>query len=205
MHGAFNFGYQFWFFWALQLLFFTKLMLCNIILKINPTIYIERSMCIFIVHIGIIGPLFCFECTNFKASLVIKIINCNGIKNMAHLAMLVIFHVNVIFGNFFNLPYIYHIFVEKIHFWDENLSHGIQTWFKLCEMTWFNIPSIFRKIKNHLIFFGIYLCFWIHMYTTFISTNIFQSLTLQNEMDFLKNIFPKLYSNIVCNFFVKIF
>jgi hypothetical protein len=73
-------------------------------------------MCIFIVYIGILGPLFCFECTNFKASLVIKIINYNGIKNMAHLAMFVIFHVNVITYQIFNLPHIYHIFVEKNHF-----------------------------------------------------------------------------------------
>jgi hypothetical protein len=38
--------------------FFTKLMLCNIILNIiiNFIIYIERSMRMFIVYIGIIGP-----------------------------------------------------------------------------------------------------------------------------------------------------
>jgi hypothetical protein len=32
---------------------------------------------------------------------------------MAHLVMLVIFHVNVIICQIFNLPHIYHIFVEK--------------------------------------------------------------------------------------------
>jgi len=53
-------------------------------------------MYIFIVHMSIIGPLFCFDYTNFKVSLIIKIINFNGIENMAHLTMLVIFHVNVI-------------------------------------------------------------------------------------------------------------
>jgi len=51
---------------------------------------------IFIIYIGIIGPLSCFDYINFKASLIIKIINFNGIKRMTHLAMLVIFHVNVI-------------------------------------------------------------------------------------------------------------
>jgi hypothetical protein len=51
---------------------------------------------IFIICIGIIGPLSCFDYINFKASLIIKIINFNGIKRMTHLAMLVIFHVNVI-------------------------------------------------------------------------------------------------------------
>ncbi len=56
---------------------FTKVMLCNIILKIiiNFIIYIEISM----IYIDIIGLLSCFDCTNFKASLVIKIINFNVI------------------------------------------------------------------------------------------------------------------------------
>jgi hypothetical protein len=52
-------------------------------------------MGIFRINIGIIKPLSCFDCTNFKVSLVIKLINFNGIKNMEHLIMLVIFHVNV--------------------------------------------------------------------------------------------------------------
>jgi len=73
-------------------------------------------MNIFKIYIGIIRPLFNFDCINFKASLVIKIINFNGIKKRAHLAMLVIFHVNVIICQNFNLPHICHIFVEKIHF-----------------------------------------------------------------------------------------
>jgi hypothetical protein len=53
-------------------------------------------MGIFIIYIGIIGPLSHFDCINFKVSLVIKIINFNGIENMAHLIMIFIFHVNVI-------------------------------------------------------------------------------------------------------------
>jgi hypothetical protein len=54
-------------------------MLCIIILKIiiNFNIYIERSMSTFIIYIGIIGPQFHFDCINFKASLIIKIINFN--------------------------------------------------------------------------------------------------------------------------------
>jgi len=56
-------------------------MLCNIILKItiNFIIYIEGSMGVFIIYIGIIGPLFRFDYTNFKVSLVIKKINFNKI------------------------------------------------------------------------------------------------------------------------------
>ncbi len=61
--------------------YFYKNMLCNIIFKIiiNFIIYIEISMDIFIIYIGIIGPLSCFDCTNFKIPLVINIINFNVI------------------------------------------------------------------------------------------------------------------------------
>jgi hypothetical protein len=70
-------------------------------------------MGIFLIYIVIIGPLSCFDCTNFKNSLVIKIINFDEIKNMAHLIMLVIFHVNAqLLVNFS----IYHIFVEITFF-----------------------------------------------------------------------------------------
>jgi hypothetical protein len=57
-------------------------MLCNIIFKIiiNFIIYIEESMSIFIVYIDIIGLESHFDYINFKVSLVIKIINFNGIK-----------------------------------------------------------------------------------------------------------------------------
>jgi hypothetical protein len=73
-------------------------------------------MSIFIVYIGIIGPQSCFDYTNFKFSLVTKIINFNEIKKMAHLTMFVIFYVDVITCQNFNLSHIYHILVEKTHF-----------------------------------------------------------------------------------------
>jgi hypothetical protein len=53
-------------------------------------------MGIFIVCAGIIGPLFRVDYINIKISLIIIIINFNGILKMACLAMLVIFSVNVI-------------------------------------------------------------------------------------------------------------
>jgi len=73
-------------------------MLCNIIQKIKIIfiIYIEGFMNIFIIYINIIEPQSCFDYINFRASLVIKIINFNGIKNIVHLVMLVIFYVDVI-------------------------------------------------------------------------------------------------------------
>jgi hypothetical protein len=39
--------------------------------------------------------------------------------------MFIIFYMDVIFCQIFNLPHIYHIFVKKIHIWDENfqISH----------------------------------------------------------------------------------
>jgi hypothetical protein len=93
-------------------------MLCNIIFKILIIfiIYIEGSMSIFILYIGIIRPMSHFNYINFKASLIIKVINFDGIFKMVSLAMLVIFHVNVIICQIFNLPHIYCIFVEKNYF-----------------------------------------------------------------------------------------
>ncbi len=81
----------------------------------------------FIIYIGIIRSLSCFDFTNVKVSLIIKMINFNGIKNMAHLAMLVIFHVNVITCEIFNLPHIYYIFAKKLILCIENfpINHTI--------------------------------------------------------------------------------
>ncbi len=116
-NGTFNFENQFWFL-GLIIIIFTKLMLCNIIFKIriNFIIYIARSINIFRVYISIIRPLSRFDCTNFKDSLIIKVINFNENLKMAHLVMLVIFHVNVITCQIFNLPHIYRIFTLKTHF-----------------------------------------------------------------------------------------
>jgi hypothetical protein len=57
MHGTFYFEYIFWFFGP-TIIIFTKIMLCNIILKIiiKFIIYIEGSMNIFIEYIGVIRP-----------------------------------------------------------------------------------------------------------------------------------------------------
>jgi hypothetical protein len=73
-------------------------------------------MGIFIIYISIIRLMFRFDYTNFKALIFNKIINFNGIKNMAYLAMLVIFHVNLIISKNFNLSCIYCIFAKKITF-----------------------------------------------------------------------------------------
>jgi hypothetical protein len=68
-------------------------------------------MGILIICIDIIKLLSHFVYSNFKAS-----INFDEIKNMAHLVIFVILHVNMITCQNCNLPHIYHIFVEKIHF-----------------------------------------------------------------------------------------
>jgi len=87
-----------------------------IILIISFIIYIEGSMSIFIIYNHITRTWSCFDYTNFKASLVIKIINFNEILKISILTMLVIFYVDVISCQNFNLPHIYRIFVEKTHF-----------------------------------------------------------------------------------------
>jgi hypothetical protein len=86
-------------------------MLHNIILKIIIffIIYIEASMGIFIVYIGMIGSLSHFNYINFKVSLVIKVIYFSEIFKMTHLAMLVDFHVNVVTCQNFNLPHLSHL------------------------------------------------------------------------------------------------
>jgi hypothetical protein len=68
-----------------------------------------------IIYIGIIWPQSCFDYTNFRASLFIKIINLNEIQKTTHLTMLIIFYVDLIFCQYFNLPHIYCIFVENTH------------------------------------------------------------------------------------------
>ncbi len=129
---------------------------------------------------------------------------------MAHLAMLVIFHVIVIICQIFNLPHIYHIFAKKISFfrWKiSNLSHGIQTWFKLCEMTWFNILSTFIKIKNHLSFFWSKFVFLNTHVHHILFPQIYSNLPIYKMKwnHFFSNILPKVYSNIICKNVVKIF
>jgi hypothetical protein len=128
---------------------------------------------------------------------------------MSHLAMLVIFYVDVISCQDFNLPHIYHIFVLKTHFlrWKfTNYSHGIQTWFILCEMTWFNILITFIETQNHL------NCFW--NIFVFLSTKvhyirfhrIYSNLPLYKmKWFFFLNLLPRLYSNIICKKIMKIF
>jgi hypothetical protein len=96
-YSTFHFGYRF-----------------NIIM--NFIIYIEGSMRIFIIYIGITRPLFRFDSTNFNVSFFNKIINFNEFLKMSHLAIFFIFHVNVITCQKFNLLYIYCIFAEKTHF-----------------------------------------------------------------------------------------
>jgi hypothetical protein len=61
---------------------------------------------IIVYMIGIIRPLSCFDYINFNISLLIRIINFNKIQTMAHLAMFVIFYVNVIACQIFNLLHI---------------------------------------------------------------------------------------------------
>jgi hypothetical protein len=84
---------------------------------------IEGSMSIFIVYIGIIRPLFRFDYTNFKVSWVIKIMIFNEIFKMAPLAMLFIFHMNVITCQNYDLPHIFYIFVKKTHFLKWKISN----------------------------------------------------------------------------------
>ncbi len=72
-------------------------------------------MNIFTIYINMIRSLSRFDYTNFKDLLIIKIINFNEIKKLAHLIMCVIFYVNVITCQNFNLPHFFHIYIFLNH------------------------------------------------------------------------------------------
>jgi len=76
-------------------------------------------------------------------------------------------------------------------------------WFKLCEMAWFTILLTFIKIKNHLNHFGSTFVFFntsiLHSFP-----QIYSNLSLYKEIVF-SNILLRLYFNIICKNFVKIF
>jgi len=78
--------------------------------------YVERSMSIFIIYIDIIWPRSHFDCTSFKASLTIIILNYNENLKMTQLTMFVIFYVDVITCQIFNLLHIYCNFAKKLIF-----------------------------------------------------------------------------------------
>jgi hypothetical protein len=63
-----NYAFEVYNYYFQNILFYFKII-------INFIIYIERSIGIFIVYIGIIKSLSQFDCINFKGSLVPKIIN----------------------------------------------------------------------------------------------------------------------------------
>jgi hypothetical protein len=97
-------------------------------------------MSIFIIYIGIIGPLFRFDCINFKVSLIIKIINLNEDLKMVPLTMFVIFHVNMITCQNFNLLHIYCIFIKNNSFFETKI-------FKL--ITWY--PNMVQTMWNDMV------------------------------------------------------
>jgi len=86
--------------------------------------------------------------------------------------------------------------------------HDIQTWFKQCEMTWFNKPSTFIKIKNHLdCFYNTFVFFSTHLHYIYFHKYIQISHFMKwNEMNFFfPNIMLRLHYNIICKNLMKIF
>jgi hypothetical protein len=68
---------------------------------------------------------------------------------MAHLVMLVIFNVNVITYQNFNLPYIYHIFAGKFSFFKMKIFKLV-TWYPNMVLTIWNdmVQYIFNFLKR---------------------------------------------------------
>jgi hypothetical protein len=169
-------------------------------------------MSIFIINIGIIGPQSRFDCINFRASLVIEIINFYENFKMAHLTMFVIFYVDVIFCQ--NFKYITHLshlcsknsFFEmkiyKLFTWYPNMVHIM--WNDMIQYT-FNFYKYYKSFK--LLFEYIYVFEYIG--TLHLFSQIYSNLPLYKMKwkNFFFNILPRLYSNIICknilNFFLK--
>jgi hypothetical protein len=128
---------------------------------------------------------------------------------MAHRTMLAIFYVDVISSQNFNLPHIYRIFAKKTQFLNffTNYSHGIQTLFILCEMTWFNIPSIFNKDWKSFKLFFEYICVFEYTCTLHSFSQIYSNLPFYKiKLNiYFFNLLPKLYSNTICKHIIKIF
>ncbi len=131
---------------------FKKLMLCNIIeiIIIVFIIYIEGSIGIFMICIATIG------------SVLWPIYPCL----LSSMWMWLLVKISI-----------YHTFIasllKKLIFWYQKfqINHMVSKYGSIYfHLSW--------KVKIIRIIFGIYLCFWIHIYTTFVSTNIFQSPTL---------------------------
>jgi hypothetical protein len=127
---------------------------------------------------------------------------------MAHLAMLVIFYVDVIYCQNFNLPHIYRIFAKKFIFWDE--IYKLITWYPnmvhIMWKTWFNIPSTFIKTKNHLnVFWSIFVVIFIGTLYSFPQIYSNPPLYKMKWNNFFLNLLLMLYSNIICKNIVKIF
>jgi hypothetical protein len=158
----------------------------------------------FIIYIGIIRPLFCFDYTNFKVSLIIRIINFNGIKKMAHLIMLIIFHVNVIICQISISHTCITFLLEKTIFWNENfqINHMVQImWNGMVQYTFH-----FHKNKKSFKLFLKYIFVFEYIFTW----HLFHKYTSISHVikwnDFLNiNILPRLYSNIICKNVVNFF
>jgi hypothetical protein len=175
-------------------------MLCSIIFKIIIIfiIYIEGSMCTFIIYIGIIQPKFRFDYINFKTSLVIKIINFNENLEISHPTMLVIF----LWMWFLVKISIYHTFITSLlkNSFFEMKIYKLVTWFILCEMTWCNIPSTFIKTKIYLNYFlsiFVFLSTKVHYNRFHKYTPISHFIKWNEIVSFLISRL-RLYSNIIC-------
>jgi hypothetical protein len=170
----------------------------------NPWIYLQYT------SIGIIGPLSHFDYTNFKVSLIIKIINFNENIKMAHLAMLVIFHVNVIICQIFNLPHIYCIFVEKTHFL-LIIFFKLVTWYtNMVLIMWNDMVQYtfnFHKNKKSFKYFLKYIFFFEYTSTLHLFPQIYSNISLHKMKwnSFFFNILPRLYSNIIWKDIMKLF
>jgi len=129
---------------------------------------------------------------------------------MAHLAMLVVFHMNVITCQNFNLPHIYYIFARKIHFLKKK-NFRLITWYtNMVLIMWNDMVQYtfnFHQNKKSFKYFLEYIYVFEYISTLHLFPQVYSSNTLYKMKwnNFLFNILPRLYSNIICKDIMKLF
>ncbi len=142
---------------------------------VNITLYWKSQGYIYTIYIGIIESLFHFTYTNFEALLVINVINFKRILKWP--SSLYAFHLQCECDYLLDFQFTTHLsyLCWKNSFFEMKIFKLV-TWYpNMVQIIWndmVNISSTFIKI------FGMYLCFLVQRYITFVSTNILQSPTL---------------------------
>ncbi len=136
-------------------------------------------MNIFTIYIGIIKPLFCFDCTNFKVSVIIKIINFNEILKNGLFNY--VYHLPCECDYLSNFQIITHLFN---HCWKKSFFEMKN--FKL--VTWY--PNMVQIMCNDMVQYTF------NFNEKFKSFNLFLDYICVFEYTSELHLFSEIYSNL---------